>query len=263
MLMKTDKMKNIVNRKAKIVLIFVCAFTSIFFYQEKPVKIFLIGDSTMANKPLEDNNPERGWGQVFGTFLNDDVIISNHAKNGRSTKSFLAEGLWKNVLDSLGKGDYVFIQFGHNDAKTTDSLRFAAPYGAYRENLIRYVLESRNNGAIPVLITPVNRRNFDSTGQIINSHVEYSKSMKQVADELNVPLLDLHKKSMLLFDSLGVEETKKIFLWVKPNEYKLYPEGKKDNTHFTFYGANEVAKLVIECINESDLPLKNNIKIKN
>jgi DNA sulfur modification protein DndE len=260
MIMKTDKLKNIVNRKAKIVLIFVCAFTSLFFYREKPVKIFLIGDSTMANKPLENNNPERGWGQVFNVFLNDNVIISNHAKNGRSTKSFLDQGLWKVVLDSLSEGDYVFIQFGHNDAKKTDSERYAAPFGAYRNNLIKYVNEARVKGAIPILITPVNRRNFDSAGRIIDSHVEYSKSMKEVAKELNVSLLDLHKKSMILFDSLGIEETKKIFLWVNPNEYKQFPEGKKDNTHFTAYGAIQVAKLVIECIKESDLPLKKIIK---
>ena len=258
--MKPDKMKNIFIRKTELLLILIFALTSLFFYQAKPVKIFLIGDSTMANKPLEDNNPERGWGQVFNTFINDDVVICNHAKNGRSTKSFFDQGLWKVVLDSLKTGDYVFIQFGHNDAKKTDSLRYAAPFGAYRDNLIMYVNETRAKGAIPVLITPVNRRNFDSTGRIIDSHVEYSKSMKEVAKEMKVPLLDLHKKSMILFDSLGDEATKNIFLWVNPNEYKLYPEGKKDNTHFTLYGATQVAKLVVECIKESDLPLKEIIK---
>jgi DNA sulfur modification protein DndE len=258
--MKTDKIKNIWKRRTELVLIMAFAATSLFFYQEKPVKIFLIGDSTMANKPLEDNNPERGWGQVFNTFLNDDVIISNHAKNGRSTKSFFDQGLWKVVRDSLCKGDYVFIQFGHNDSKKTDSERYAAPYGAYHDNLIMYVNESRAKGAIPVLITPVNRRNFDSTGRIFDSHTDYSKSMKEVAKKLNVPLLDLHKKSMILFDSLGVEETKKLFLWLNPKEYKQFPDGKKDNTHFTLYGATQVAKLVVECIKESDLPLKKIIK---
>ena len=232
---------------------------SLFFYQLKPVRIFLIGDSTMANKPFE-NNPERGWGQVFGNYFKPEVEIHNHARNGKSTKSFITEGLWKVVLDSLKSGDYLFIQFGHNDAKQSDSSRYAEPFGGYRTNLIRYINEARAKGAKPVLITPVNRRNFDSAGRIIDSHKLYSESMKNVAKETNTQLLDLHEKSMKLFDSLGVEETKKIFLWLSPGESSIFPEGKKDNTHFSLYGAGVVAKLVVECIEASDIPIKKLIK---
>jgi len=245
--------------KVNNLAIIVIFFTMIFAYYSNPIRVFLIGDSTMADKPIQDN-PERGWGQMISNYFTEDVKFYNHAKNGRSTKSFINQGLWEIVLDSLSEGDYVFIQFGHNDAKKTDSLRFADPFGAYRNNLIKYIIEARSKGAIPVLITPVNRRNFDSTGKIIDSHLDYSRSMKQVAEEFNVPLLDLHKKSMLYFDSLGVEETKKIFLWLNPGEYKLYPEGKRDNTHFTIYGANEIAKLVVQCIKESNLVIKKYIK---
>ena len=126
--------------------------------------IYLIGDSTMANKVKPDENPERGWGQVLPTFFNDNTIIDNRAVNGRSTKSFIAEKKWEAVYKVLKSGDYVFIQFGHNDEKVADSLRYTNPHTAYRYNLIRFVTEARQKGAIPILFSSVARRNFNEQG---------------------------------------------------------------------------------------------------
>jgi len=218
------------------------------------IRIFLIGDSTMANKPII-NNPERGWGQVFHYFFNDNVIIENYAKNGRSTKSFLKEGLWQNVYNKLQPNDYVFIQFGHNDAKVSDTNRYAEAHSAYKENLLRYLRETREKGAFPILLTPVNRRKFDEAGNFIDQHGDYPTVVREVAEQENVPLIDLHKKSMALFKKLGPEGTKKLFLWIEPGIYEALPEGKEDNTHFVKYGALAIAQLVSEGLKEINHPL--------
>ncbi len=232
-----------------------------FFKKDRPekIRIFLIGDSTMANKPLDDN-PERGWGQMFSEYFNDNVEIHNHAKNGRSTKSFIDQGLWQAVLDSLQSGDYVMIQFGHNDQKITDSTRYADPHGAYQKNLQRYIKESRSKGSQPILITPVMRRRFDEKGQFIDVHGDYPGVVREVAAQMQVPLIDLHQSSRELFVRLGEEKTKEIFLWVEPGKYAQFPHGKQDNTHFSEYGARQIAGLVVKCIQASDLKLKIHLK---
>ena len=127
--------------------------------------IHLTGDSTMADKDIKGGtNPERGWGMMFPNFLDEGVDVVNYAKNGRSTKSFIDEGLWDKVLGNLKEGDYVFIQFGHNDSKQSDSVRYAAPWGAYKANLEKFVLQTREKGGKPVLLTPVARRWFKEGG---------------------------------------------------------------------------------------------------
>ena len=243
------------------IVLCVAAF-SIDLYRNADVRIFLIGDSTMADKPLADN-PERGWGQMLPSFFNDRVAIANYAKNGRSTKSFIDQGLWQAVFDQLRKGDYVFIQFGHNDEKKEDSTRYSAPHTAYKQNLLKFVREAREKGAIPVLITPVDRRKFDDDGnsfpksfRLANTHGDYPAVVKEVAKEENVPLIDLQAEDQVLFNKLGPEGTKKIFLWVLPGKYRLLPDGKEDNTHFTQYGAIQIAGLVVRQIRKLDLPLK-------
>src|SRR5262249_51534132 len=132
--------------------------------RDERVQIFLVGDSTMADKPVEDN-PERGWGQAFKDLFDERVVVRNLAVNGRSTKSFIDEGRWRDALGQMRSGDWVFIQFGHNDAKTDDPVRFAAPRTTYRQNLIRFVDEAKQKGANPVLLTPVMRRRFDKEGR--------------------------------------------------------------------------------------------------
>lgn len=244
------------NKKIISVFLLAIVITTIAaLVPPQKITIYLIGDSTCADKPLNDN-PERGWGQLIPNFFSDDVIIENHAVNGRSTKSFYNEGLWKAVYDKLKPGDYVFIQFGHNDQKIADTTRYAEPHTAYKQNLIRYVNETRAKGAVPVLLTPVNRRKYDEQGKFVDQHGDYPGVVREVAKELNVPLIDVHAKSLKLFSELGPEKSAQLFLFgVPPQTYKALPKGNGDNTHFTRTGAIEVSKLVVEGIIELDLPI--------
>lgn len=222
--------------------------------------IFLIGDSTMADKPNPDVNPERGWGQMLSLFFDENVTIKNFAVNGRSTKSFIDEGRWSSVLSNIKKGDYVFIQFGHNDQKFQDPLRFTNPLTAYRANLVKFVNETRDKGGIPVLFSSIVRRNFNEFGVLIDTHGIYPLIVRQVADDLDVPFIDLQSKSENLVLSVGPEKSKEIYLWIEAGENSLYPEGKQDNTHFSVKGATEMAKLAIEGLKENVLGITKFLK---
>lgn len=250
-------MKSIHSNKLLFALLLsVGSFCVLSWVSNEPVRIFLIGDSTTADKPFIDN-PEHGWGQMLPGFFSRNVQIFNHAKNGRSTKSFLNEGRWKTVLELLKPNDYVFIQFGHNDAKLEDTTRYAAPHTEYKQNLLKFIREARTQLAIPVLLTPVNRRNFDDGGKFIDKHGDYPDVVRGVAGIEKVPLIDLHKKSKELLEYLGPEKSKELFLVsVKPGVYRSLWEGKADNTHFTRNGAFQVAQLVVEGIKELHLPFE-------
>jgi DNA sulfur modification protein DndE len=229
----------------KLAIICVLAVATMAFKLPKQVRIFMIGDSTMADKPLADN-PERGWGQLFPNFFTDEVSVKNYAVNGRSTKSFIKEGRWDSVLKYLQKDDWVFIQFGHNDSKSEDTNRYAAPTGAYRDNLIRFVKEARAKGANPILVTPVMRRKFDEKGKFVDTHGQYPDVVRALAAEMKVPLIDLHKSSQALIEKQGVEDSKNLFLWIDPKHFKAAADGKKDDTHFSEYGASSIASLVCD-----------------
>ena len=217
--------------------------------------IYLIGDSTMSDKPLT-GSPERGWGQVFALYVRPGVHIENHAKNGRSTKSFIKEGRWEEVRSKLKAGDYVLIQFGHNDEKKEDSTRFADAHTDFKVNLVKFVHEAEGKGAHPVLITPVVRRRFDSTGAFYDVHGDYPGVVREVGSEEHVPVVDLHRKSMALLERLGMEDSKKLFLHIPAGEFSAMPSGKHDDTHFCWYGASIIAHLVVDGIRELDFPLK-------
>lgn len=225
-----------------------------FLLPDKKVTVFLVGDSTMANKPL-DENPERGWGMYLSKYLTDDVEVQNHAVNGRSTKSFINEHRWDTILSRLREGDYVLIQFGHNDSKADDSTRSAPAHTLYKENLIRFVKDVRSKGATPVLITPVMRRKFDANGNFVDQHGDYPGVVKEVAASLNVPLIDLHKSSEALIVKEGVEGSRRLFLNIPPNHFKNYKGKEEDNTHFSEYGAASMASLVCQAIKEQNLAL--------
>jgi lysophospholipase L1-like esterase len=207
--------------------------------------IFLIGDSTVADKPLV-GSPERGWGQVFPLFLRDEVVVENHARNGRSTKSFLREGRWDSVMARISPGDYVMIQFGHNDAKKADTSRYADARTDYRANLRRFIHDTRSKEAHPILITPVARRRFDASGAFYDVHGEYPAVVRELGGEEHVPVVDLHTRSIELLKRLGPEGSTPLFLHVAPGEFTGLPEGKQDDTHCSWYGAAEVARLVAE-----------------
>ncbi|MBN2279470.1 MAG: rhamnogalacturonan acetylesterase [Candidatus Marinimicrobia bacterium] len=248
--------------KTKTLFLIVILMLSALWLIAGPKKptLHLIGDSTMADKPLDDN-PERGWGQVLPLFFSQDIQIINYAKNGRSTKSFLREGLWDKVKSNLKEGDFVFIQLGHNDAKETDTTRFAAPHTDYRHNLLRFITESREKEAVPVLITPVNRRKFEpETSEFIDQHGEYPAVVRELAMQYDLPLIDLHQSSLNYFQYLGPEKSELLFLRAPAGVYKFYPEGKSDNTHFNRQGALEIARLVIEGMKAINLPLVKYLK---
>lgn len=205
--------------------------------------IHLTGDSTMADKDIKGGtNPERGWGMMFPNFLDEGVDVINYAKNGRSTKSFIDEGLWDKVLGNLKEGDYVFIQFGHNDSKQSDSVRYAAPWGAYKANLEKFVLQTRAKGGKPVLLTPVARRWFKEGGLDRNCHGDYPIVMKKVAEELNVPLLDMTSVTLDWLEGLGDEGSR---------PYYMISTGKSDNTHTVARGARKLAEMTCAEIRKS------------
>ncbi len=221
-------------------------------------KVFLAGDSTMSIK-LDTKRPETGWGEKLGLFFNKDVEIVNLAKNGRSTRTFIEEGRWERLIDSLKADDYVFIQFGHNDQSKQKVDRYTPPED-YKRNLVRFVNDVRAKHGIPVLLTSVMRRRFDENGEFYDVHGVYPGLVREVADELDVYLIDHHKSSEKLFRKLGEEGTIKLFLHVKPGETKNYPDGKTDNTHFNDYGAKVVANLVAKELKASKIPLGKKIK---
>lgn len=250
-----------------------CLLTA--FRSDRPVTtIFMIGDSTMANKSIIGGNPERGWGMMLPGFFSEDVQIDNHAVNGRSTKSFIDEGRWDKVLSKIKKGDYVFIQFGHNDSKQ-DSLRHTTPGSTFDDNLRRFVNETRQHGGIPVLFNSIVRRNFvcpldDSIskdtrhdagthqqpveGEVLyDTHGEYAKVPQRIAQELNVPFIDMNKLTHELVEGVGPVNSKQLFMWVAPNEVAAFPKGREDNTHLNIYGGRTVARLASKAI-ASTLP---------
>ncbi len=222
----------------------------------KKIKVYLVGDSTMSIKQT-DKYPETGWGMPFVYFFDESVTVENRAQNGRSTKSFIAEGRWKSVTDNLKSGDYVFIQFGHNDeVKTKKTYTTEAEFKSY---LGKYVKETLNAGAFPILITPVARRSFDAAGKVLETHQVYSEIVRTTAHEMNVPLIDLDRESMLLLQKMGVENSNLLFNKLEPGQNPNYPSGKDDNTHFNEYGARRMAELVLLEIKKLNLELAGRI----
>lgn len=212
----------------------------------KKIRIFLAGDSTMSVKEPKAY-PETGWGMPFAYFWDSTVTVVNRAKNGRSTKTFISEGLWQAILNETQAGDYIFIQFGHNDEAKEKQERYSSPE-VYTANLRRFIAESRSRKAKPVLLTPVTRRRFDSTGHILETHEIYSKLVRSVARSEQVTLIDLDKSSRQLLQEFGKENSRWLFLQLEPGEHPNYPRGKIDNTHFNELGARLMAQLVLKQI---------------
>ncbi len=202
--------------------------------------IYIIGDST-----VEDNQPPfRGWGWALPKYVKETVSVHNHALSGRSTRSFLEEGLWEPVETAVSSGDLLLIQFGHNDEK--DDERHTDPDSTYKENLWRYCKTALEKGAHPVLITPVSRRFFVGNGSLLYTHGEYPRAVRELANEKQVPLIDLKKDSRELYLSLGEEKTAELFVRLAPGENPDFPDGHDDKTHFNAYGADRICSLVAE-----------------
>lgn len=215
---------------------------------KRPVTLYMVGDSTMADRADTTITAERGWGQVLPTFLNDKIVLKNYAKNGRSTKSYLAEGRWAEVVAQLNRGDIVIIQFGHNDTKETDSTRYAC-LEDYQANLELMVQQAKKKGAKPILCTPIARRYFSKeTGELVNRHGGYPESVRRVAEANDVPLLDMTELTSDWLREVGKPESKQYFAHMPAGKYSKYPEGKKDNTHLTEVGAIKVAQLAAKAV---------------
>ncbi len=234
-------------------------FSAIFIAATPPkkMKIWLCGDSTIAIKQT-NTYPETGWGMPFVYFWDSTIQVNNLAKNGRSTKTFINEKLWQQVLDGASAGDYVFIQFGHNDESVEKKDRYTNPT-EYKANLTKFVQEARALKAIPILLTPVSRRKFDSLGNAIETHTQYSALVKEVATTEQVLFIDLDAKSRSLYQQFGKENSTLLFLQLKPGEHPNYPEGKVDNTHFNELGARLIAQLVLKEVKELNTNLNSHI----
>lgn len=223
------------------------------------IKVYLIGDSTMCEYE-PSRAPLTGWGMPFSYFFDSTVIIDNRARGGRSTRTFISENRWKPIADSLQEGDYVLIQFGHNDEAKEEKYKDRyTPVPDYKTNLIKFIIEARAKKAIPVLITPVTRMRFNKFGKMEETHKEYSAAVWEVAKDYNTPLIDLDSKSRDLLNQFGPVNAKLLFMQLDSLEHPHYPEGQKDNTHFNEYGARRIAELVLEGIKELKLDLAQRI----
>ena len=215
-----------------------------------PPRIHLAGDSTMADKPTDPPNPEHGWGQLLPRFFKDSVTVVNHAANGRSTRSFLTEGRWQKLLDALQPGDWVIIQFAHNDEKIFPDAR-----GEFQDNLRRFVEDVRNKSANPILATPCARRSFDGSGKLVDTHGGYPDAVRAVAAAGGVPLLEMNRLTMALEEGHGAEGSKRLHLWIGAGVYQRQPAGYQDDTHYSAYGAERVAAIAVQEIIRLRLPL--------
>lgn len=218
--------------------------------------LFIAGDSTAALKGASDK-PMTGWGEYLQRYFNSTIQVDNRAINGRSTKSFIAEGRLEHIKKDFKEGDYLFIQFGHNDEKKEDPLRYTDPDTEYRHNLIQYIEAARQLRGTPVLLTSVSRRRFTSDGQLDPLTVgAYPEVMRQVAEETQTPLLDIFAASQDLYLTLGEEDSIKLFMHLPEKAHPNYPNGVADDTHFSDEGAQHIAKLVVKAIQQSNaLPL--------
>ena len=217
--------------------------------------LYIAGDSTAANKS-KPAHPERGWGQLLPEFVIPPARVDNRAQNGRSTKSFIDEKRWEKLVSDLRPGDWVIIQFGHNDEKLDKPAVGAPARGAYRDNLLRFIREVREKNAHPVLATSVVRRRWDETGaKLVDTHGEYPVVVREIAAEEKVPLLELNRLTARMEEEAGVEGSKKFHLWFAPGELPAVPKGVQDDTHYSELGARRVAALAAAEIHRLELPL--------
>ena len=210
--------------------------------------IHLMGDSTMADKDTTKGNPERGWGMLFGEYFKPSVRVVNYAKNGRSTLSVINEGIWDRVKGSLRPGDYLFIEFGHNDEKVHKAGVGVPAWGAYQENLRTFISAAREAGATPVLLTPVARRKF--TGGVLDetTHGDYPAAMKEVARQTGTILIDMESATIDWIKAAGDEASRPFFMWVEPGKCEAIPGGRQDDTHSTEAGARRNCRIVCDSI---------------
>lgn len=244
----------VASEQGKIVLMFsgrAPRINAMEVAQVQSSSIYIAGDSTVTNQPAEVY-PYAGWGQMLPLYIKADLVVRNYALSGRSSRSFMTEGVLDQILERMKPHDYLLIQFGHNDQKL-DENRYTEPFTTYKEHLKVYIDGCRAKKGVPVLVTPVHRRYFDSEGRLTDTHGDYITAMRQLSDEEQVPLVDLAAMSLELFNKIGPEGTKSVFMWGAPGEFIHFPDGVSDDTHFQERGAIELARLVASGLKELKL----------
>jgi lysophospholipase L1-like esterase len=248
-----DREQGILNWDHKLTLEFNGDHPSVRSISIEPIPneptIYLAGDSTVVDQYYE---PWAAWGQMLPRFFLPGVVIANHAESGETTRSFVTEKRLDKIMSVIKSGDYLFIQFAHNDMKPG-----AVPLDDYKRLLADYIAQTRAKGATPVLVTSMNRRTFDDSGHITNSFGGYPDAMREVAAQQKVTLIDLNAMSKTLFETLGPEGSIKAFMHYPANAYTNQPKAIDDDTHFNSYGAYELARCVVHGIRESKLPIAN------
>lgn len=245
------------------------------------ITVFMIGDSTMANKPLDKENQERGWGQMLPIYLEGAIKVDNHAVNGRSSKSFIDEGRWDKVREQIRPGDYVIIQFGHNDEKAKSPDRYTIPGSTFDANLKKFVNETREKGGTPILMNSIVRRNFPANGiaaaqtddrqktwkkglenypaegdTLVDTHGDYRIAPRNVAEEMDVVFIDMNALTHELVQGLGRDNSRDLFMWMPVGVYEFAPQGRIDNTHLNVYGGIVVSRLAVNALAEKVPALK-------
>lgn len=206
-------------------------------------RILIAGDSTAQTYP-QARYPLSGWGQYLACGLVPGVQVINRAMAARSTRTFISEHRWDDLMAETQPGDTILIQFGHNDAAREKPERFAAPTTTFRDNLLRFVWETRGRQAVPVLVTPVARRSFWDDGKTRADFAEWSAVTREVAAETGTPLLDLEAASRALIETTGAEAARALYLHYPPGAWPSYPKGVDDDTHFSEIGARRMAGLI-------------------
>jgi lysophospholipase L1-like esterase len=246
-----DREQGILNWDHKLTLEFNGDHPSVRSISIEPIPneptIYLSGDSTVVDQYYE---PWAAWGQMLPRFFLPGVVIANHAESGETTRSFVTEKRLDKIMSTIKTGDYLFIQFAHNDMKPG-----AVSLDDYKRLLADYIAQTRAKGATPVLVTSMNRRTFDDSGHITNSFGGYPDAMREVAAQQKVALIDLNAMSKTLFETLGPEGSIKAFMHYPANAYANQPKAIDDDTHFNSYGAYELARCIVHGIRESNLPI--------
>lgn len=239
------------------------------------VTVFMIGDSTMADKPLDKENQERGWGQMLPIYFEGPIKVDNHAVNGRSSKSFIDEGRWEKVREQIRPGDYVIIQFGHNDEKAKSPDRYTVPGSTFDANLKKFVNETREKGGTPILMNSIVRRNFPANGiaaaqtddrqktwkkglenypaegdTLVDTHGDYRIAPRNVAEEMGVAFVDMNALTHELVQGLGKDASKSLYMWMPVGVYEFAPNGRIDNTHLNVFGGIVVSRLAVNALAE-------------
>ncbi|WP_349932794.1 rhamnogalacturonan acetylesterase [Bacteroides finegoldii] len=234
----------------------VCQSISIKPADPSVITVFLCGNSTVVD---QDNEPWASWGQMIPHFFGTDVCIANYAESGESANTFIAAGRLKKALSQIKKGDYLFMEFGHNDQKQKGPGKGA--YYSFMTSLKTFIDEARARGAYPVLVTPTQRRSFDATGHIRDTHEDYPEAMRWLAAKENVPLIDLNEMTRTLYEALGTETSKRAFVHYPAGAYPGQKQDFADNTHFNPYGAYQIAQCVIEGMKKAVPNLAKHLKI--